>query len=193
MSNTALLIDGLIILAYFALIVAIGLYVGGREKNLEDYALGGRRIPWWAVMASLIAAETSAATFIGAPKEGYSWRGMTYVQITLGIILGRWLVGHIFLKPYYEYRVYTVYDFLAIRFGTGTKNYVSALFLVMRTLGSGLRLYVPSLVLVLAWRLFVSGQKVQYAELDSWVPYLWAILLLTYSRACTRRSAASRP
>jgi Na+/proline symporter len=104
---------------------------------------------------------------------------MTYVQLTLGIIIGRALVGHIFLKPYYEYRVYTVYDFLAIRFGSMTKNYVSALFLLMRTLGSGVRLYVPSLVLVLAWRLFVSRQEVQYAELDSWVPYFWAILILT--------------
>lgn len=180
MSNTALLIDGFIVLAYFAAIISIGMYVGGREKNLEDYALGGRRMPWWAVMASIIAAETSAATFLGAPTEGYTWRGMTYVQITLGIILGRALVGHIFLKPYYEYRVYTVYDFLAIRFGSATKNYVSALFLVMRTLGSGVRLYVPSLVLVLAWRLFVTREEVQYGQkLDSWVPYAWAIVILT--------------
>lgn len=179
MSNAALLIDGFIIVAYFASIILIGLYVGGREKNLEDYALGGRRMPWWAVMASIIAAETSAATFIGAPTEGYTWRGMTYVQVTLGIILGRVLVGHIFLKPYYEYRVYTVYDFLAIRFGTMTKNYVSGLFLIMRTLGSGVRLYVPSLVLVLAWRLFVIREEVKYGELDSWMPYAWAILILT--------------
>lgn len=179
MSNTALLIDGLIVLTYFAVIIWIGMYVGGREKSLEDYALGGRKMPWWAVMASLIAAETSAATFLGAPTEGYTWRGMTYVQITLGIILGRALVGHIFLKPYYEYRVYTVYDFLAIRFGSMTKNYVSGLFLVMRTLGSGVRLYVPSLVLVLAWRLFVSREQVGYGELDSWVPYAWAIVILT--------------
>jgi Na+/proline symporter len=49
----------------------------------------------------------------------------------------------------------------------------------MRTLGSGVRLYVPSLILVLAWRLFVTREEVRYAELDSWVPYGWAILVLT--------------
>lgn len=179
MDNTALLIDGLIIIGYFVAITAIGLYMGRKENSLEDYALGGRRIPWWAVMASIIATETSAATFIGAPKEGYTWRGILYVQLAFGSLLGRGLVGYIFLKPFYEYRVYTVYDFLAIRFGATTKNYVSGLFLLMRVLGSGVRLYVPSLVLVLAWRLFVQRQDVQFGMLDSWQPYAWAIVVLT--------------
>ncbi len=179
MDTAALIIDGAIILAYFAGITAVGLFAGRRERNLEDYALGGRQIPWWAVMASIIAAETSAATFLGAPAEGYATRGLTYVQLTAGLILGRVLVGHIFLKPYYTFRVFTVYEFLAIRFGPMSRNYVSALFLLMRVLASGVRLYVPSLVLVLAWRLFVERESVQYQQLDSWQPYAWAILTLT--------------
>jgi SSS family solute:Na+ symporter len=179
METTALLIDGLIVVAYFVLITAIGLYAGRKEENLEDYALGGRKIPWWAVAASIIAAETSAATFIGAPAEGFKTRGIVYAQITFGLLVGRILVGQIFLKPYYAYRVYTVYDFLVVRFGPKSKNYVSILFLVMRTLASGVRLYIPSLVLVLAWRLFVQHKEVQFATLDSWVPYAWAILILT--------------
>lgn len=178
--QTALLIDGAIILLYFVGITLIGLYVGRREQTLEDYALGGRRVPWWAVMASIVAAETSAATFIGMPAEGYTTRGLTYVQLVFGYILGRILVAYIFLKPFYAYRVYTAYDFLAIRFGTISKNYISALFLVMRVLASGVRLYVPSLVLVLAWRLLVRGESVRFGTLDSWPPYFWAILILTF-------------
>lgn len=179
MDTTALLIDGFIVVAYFVLITGIGLYAGRKEKTLEDYALGGRNIPWWAVAASIIAAETSAATFIGAPAEGFKYRGIVYAQITLGLLFGRIFVGQVFLKPYYAYRVYTVYDFLTIRFGPKSKNYVSILFLVMRTLASGVRLYIPSLVLVLAYRLFVQQKEVQFATLDSWVPYAWAILILT--------------
>ncbi len=179
MTTWQLLIDGLIIVLYFVSITAVGLCMGRRQRSLEDYALGGRHMPWWAVMASIIAAETSAATFMGAPAEGFVTRGITYVQLTMGVILGRILVGHIFLKPYYTYRVYTVYDFLAVRFGNRSKNYVSALFLIMRLLASGVRLYVPSLVMVLAWRLLVGGESVRYGQLDSWVPYAWAILLLT--------------
>ena len=60
----ALLIDGLIIVVYFTAITSIGLYMGRREKSLHDFALGGRSMPWWAVMASIIAAETSAAAVI---------------------------------------------------------------------------------------------------------------------------------
>src|SRR3954449_12306993 len=120
----ALVIDGLIIFVYFAVIILIGLYVGRRDDSLHDFALGGRRVPWWAVMASIIAAETSAATFLGAPGEGYENRSLAYVQLIIGLILGRVLVGYVFLKPYYIFKVYTVYDYLGIRFGPATKNYV---------------------------------------------------------------------
>ncbi len=54
-------------------------------------------------MASIIAAETSAATFLGAPGEGYEKRSLAYVQLVLGLIIGRFIVGFVFLKPYYNY------------------------------------------------------------------------------------------
>src|SRR5436190_15136889 len=172
-----LAVDGLIILVYFVAIIWIGLYMGRRENTLHDFALGGRRVPWWAVMASIIAAETSAATFLGAPGEGYENRSLAYVQLIIGLILGRVLVGYVFLKPYYTFKVYTVYDYLGIRFGPWTKGYVSALFLFMRTLASGTRLFIPSLVMVLAYRMFVSGGQVQFSQqaVTTVGPYLIAI------------------
>src|SRR5688572_24264407 len=176
----ALLIDGLIIVIYFVGIIAIGLYMGRREHSLHDFALGGRRVPWWAVMASIIAAETSAATFLGAPGEGFENRSLAYVQLIIGLILGRMLVGYFFLKPYYDYRVYTVYDYLGIRFGPMSKNYVSALFLFMRTLASGTRMFVPSLVMVLAFSLLAgSGSSGAFESPRTVLPYVAAIALLT--------------
>src|SRR6476660_795899 len=148
-----LLIDGAIVCAYFLMITGIGLYLGRRDRSLNDFALAGRRVPWWAVMASIIAAETSAATFLGAPGEGYNARSIAYAQLVIGLIFGRILVGYVFLKPYYLYNVYTVYDYLGIRFGPASKNYVSALFLLMRTLASGTRVFVPAIVMVLAWQM----------------------------------------
>jgi SSS family transporter len=176
-----LLIDGSIIVLYFIAITAVGLYMGRREKSLHDFALGGRKVPWWAVMASIIAAETSAATFLGAPGEGFDKRSLAYVQLVLGVIVGRFLVGYFFLKPYYTYRVYTVYDYLGIRFGRMSKNYVSILFLIMRTLASGTRLFVPSLVMVLAWRMFTSGHEVAFNQqsVSTVTPYVVAIVALT--------------
>ena len=146
-----LFIDGLIILLYFGLILFIGLYMGRRENTLHDFALGGRRVP------------VAAATFLGAPGEGYNARSLAYAQLVFGLILGRVLVGYVFLKPYYTYKVYTVYDYLGIRFGTVSKNYVSALFLVMRTLASGTRLFVPAIVMVLAWQMYSRGGAIQYS------------------------------
>src|SRR4051794_17188939 len=181
----ALLIDGLIVLVYFAGIISLGLYMGRRENSLHDFALGGRRVPWWAVMASLIAAETSAATFLGAPGEGYENRSLAYVQLIIGLILGRVLVGYVFLKPYYTFKVYTVYDYLGIRFGPATKNYVSALFLFMRTLASGSRMFVPSLVMVLGWEMLTRGMRnggdagVGFHTPDTIRGYVIAIIVLT--------------
>src|SRR5205814_584491 len=173
-----LVIDGLIIVLYFFGIMAIGLYMGRREDSLKDFALGGRRVPWWAVMASIIAAETSAATFLGAPGEGYENRSLAYVQLIVGLILGRVLVGYLFLEPYYRYKVYTVYDYLDVRFGPMTKNYVSALFLFMRTLASGSRMFVPSLVMVAAWKL-VTTHSAALQPAGSARPYVVAIIALT--------------
>jgi SSS family solute:Na+ symporter len=176
----ALALDALIIIVYFIAIIGIGLYVGRREQSLHDFALGGRRVPWWAVMASIIAAETSAATFLGAPGEGFENRSLAYVQLIIGLILGRVLVGYFFLKPYYDYKVYTVYDYLGIRFGNLSKNYVSALFLFMRTLASGTRMFVPSLVMVLAWQLFYGGKEnIGFTTVTNVWLYVIAIVLLT--------------
>src|SRR5207248_4406986 len=123
--------------------------------------------------------ETSAATFLGVPGEGYTNRSFAYVQLVFGLIIGRFIVGYVFLKPYYRYKVYTVYDYLGVRFGPATKAYVSALFLFMRTLASGTRLFVPSLVMVLAWRMFAGGQ-VQFSQqaVTGVGPYVVAIIAL---------------
>ena len=152
--NSAWLIDLAVVLVYFTVIIGIGLYMGRSEDSLHDFALGGRRIPWWAVLASIIAAETSAGTFFGTPGEGFNLRNFTYLQLAIGTIIARILVSYIFLKPYYQYNVYSIYEYLATRFGTRTKNAASAVFLVTRTLASGSRIYVAAIILVLAFELF---------------------------------------
>src|SRR5438128_8781152 len=112
-----LAIDTGVLLLYFFGIVALGLWAGRRNKNLRDFALGGRSIPWWAVLASIVAAETTAATFLGVPAEGYRTRSILYAQVALGTIVARLIVAYLFIKPYYQYNVYSVYELLEKRFG----------------------------------------------------------------------------
>ncbi len=159
------LLDALVLAAYFAAIMGIGLYSSRGQSSLQDYALGGRSIPWWAVLASILAAEISAATFLGAPGEGYELRNFTYAQLALGTILARVLVSWIFIKPYYTYRVVSIYEFLEIRFGPTTRQAASAIFLITRALASGTRLYVAAIILVLGYEMATGTRPTQSQEL----------------------------
>src|ERR1700674_1806495 len=151
--DARLAIDSAVLLLYFVIIVSIGLYMGRKEENLKDFALGARQIPWWAVLASLIAAETSAGTFFGTPGEAFTLRNYTYLQLAFGTILARILVSYIFIKPYYDYKVYSIYEYLTLRFGVGTKNAASAVFIFTRLVASGAPLFAAAIALVLAYEM----------------------------------------
>jgi solute:Na+ symporter, SSS family len=177
--DARLAIDSAVLLLYFVLIIAIGLYMGRKEESLKDFALGGRRIPWWAVLASIIAAETSAGTFLGTPGEGFALRNYTYVQLAIGTILARILVSYIFIKPYYDYKVYSIYEYLTARFGVPTKNAASAVFTITRLLASGARLYVAAIALALAYEMIRGAQPGQKETLFIYIGSTIAIVILT--------------
>src|ERR1700756_480915 len=177
--NGRLAIDVGVLLLYFCVIIAIGLRMGRKERDLEDFALGRRQIPWGAVLASLIAAETSAGTFFGTPGEGFTHRNYTYLQLALGTILARILVSYIFIKPYYDYKVFSIYEYLTARFGVATKNAASAVFMVTRLLASGARLYVAAIALALAYEMIRGVRPGQTETLYIYVGATVAIVILT--------------
>src|SRR3954467_14023116 len=177
--DSRLAIDIGVLLLYFVIIIFIGLRMGRKEDNLEDFALGGRRIPWWAVLASLVAAETSAGTFFGTPGEGYALRNYTYLQLAFGTIIGRILVSFIFIKPYYDYRVFSIYEYLTARFGVASKNAASAVFMITRLLASGARLYVAAIALALAYEMIAGIRPNQTQTLWIYVSATVVIVLLT--------------
>src|SRR5881409_2660057 len=174
-----LAIDSAVLLLYFFIIIAIGLRMGRKERDLEDFALGRRQIAWWAILASLIAAETSAGTFFGTPGEGYTQRNYTYLQLALGTILARVLVSYIFIKPYYDYKVYSIYEYLTASFGVGTKNAASAVFLFTRVLASGARLYVAAIALALGYEMVRGMRPDQTETLFIYIGAIVVIVLLT--------------
>ena len=173
MDALSLTIDGFVIVLYFVLIVGIGLYAGRKNATLREFALGGHKIPWWAVLASIIAAETSAATFLGAPAEGFKTRSFAYAQLAIGTIIARVIIAWLFIAPYYRYNVQSIYEFLTIRFGERTKNMASGIFLVTRVLGIGVRLYLGGVILVVIWRYLFPGMPVGLGT------YFWGIVFVT--------------
>jgi SSS family transporter len=178
--NSRLLLDCLVIFGYFFAIIGIGLYKGRGSRDMEGFAVGDRNIPWWAVLASIIAAETSAATFLGAPNEGYALRNFTYAQLAIGTVLARVIVSFIFIKPYYDFKVVSIYEYLLIRFGSSTKNSASAVFLLTRALASGTRMYVAAVVLVLGYEMFSGAQL---SEAGQVLIYVGALVVLTAATA----------
>ena len=173
--------DIAIIVCYFVVIISLGLWKGRREKTLEGYALGNRSMPWWAILASILAAEISAATFLGAPGEGFSSRNFCYAQLCLGTIIGRIVVGKLFLKPYYDYNVVSIYEYLEKRFGLSTRRIASFVFLLSRALASGTRLYVAGILLVIAYQM-MSGGAVLEPMTKVWL-YVAALFLVTVATA----------
>ncbi len=174
--NVAVLLDAVVLLAYFALIIGIGLSQRSKSGSVEGFALGDRQTPWWAVLASIIAAEISAATFLGAPESGYTNGNWTYVQFAIGTILARIIVSVLFIPLFYRHGVVSLYEFLSTRFGPKTRVWASATFLVTRVLAMGTRLYVSAIILVLAWQL-MRGVPVQPWE-KFWI-FAGAVVLVT--------------
>src|ERR1043165_5986757 len=177
--DSRLAIDSAVLLLYFVIIISIGLYMGRKEENLKDFALGGRAIPWWAILASLIAAETTASTFFGTPGEAFALRNYTYLQLALGTILARILVSYIFIKPYYDYKVYSIYEYLTVRFGVPTKNAASAIFLFTRVLASGARLYAAAIAFVLVYEMVRGVRPGQTETLLIYIGATIAVVVLT--------------
>src|SRR2546430_1888473 len=177
--DSRLAIDCAVLFLYFVVIISIGLFMGRRERDLADFVLGRRQIAWWAILASLIAAETSAGTFFGTPGEGFTFRNYTYLQLALGTILARILASYIFIKPYYDYKVYSIYEYLTARFGVGTKNAASAVFMFTRLLASGARLYVAAIALALGYEMIRGVRPDQTETLLIYIGSTIAIVILT--------------
>lgn len=140
--------DVAVVIIYLLVTVGIGLWVGRGQKDLSDYLLGDRNLPWWAVLGSIVATETSTATVLSVPGWAFAANGdLRGLQLTFGYVVGRVLVTIFLLPQYFRGELFTAYDVLHRRFGGGTKTTASVLFLATRTIGDGLRLYLAALVL----------------------------------------------
>lgn len=153
--------DLAVIAAYFAAVIGIGVHFSRKNNNVSDFALGGRSIPWWAVLASILASEISAGTFFGAPGEGFRNRNFTYAQLMAGYLLARVIVSFVFIPAYYRHNVVSIYEFLEDRFGPLTRRLASMVFLITRSLASGSRLWVPTILLVVIWDRLHPGNPLQ--------------------------------
>ncbi|HEX6534927.1 MAG TPA: sodium:solute symporter [Gemmatimonadaceae bacterium] len=141
-SITAL--DIIVLIAYLAGTTALGMWVGRRQRDARDYFVADRAIPWWVVLFSVVATETSALTFIGAPT--FSYLGdFGFLQIVAGYILGRVVVAYTLLPRYYQGELVTAYGLLERRFGIATRRFTSIVFMVTRGLADSVRIFATAI------------------------------------------------
>jgi len=176
---TSGLLDLLVLAAYLLGVALFGVWVGRGQKDVADYMVGNRDIPWWGLLFSIVATETSTVTFLSIPGFAFA-RDMTWLQLALGFVLGRLVVVALIIPHYFEGRFFTAYDVLERRFGGPTKRTASLLFLVTRSLADGLRLFLTAIVLQevaripLSWAIVIIGATtIVYTFLGGMKAVVW--------------------
>src|SRR6476469_381606 len=146
-------LDAIVLFAYLAGTLTLGLYVGRKQKDAKDYFVADRAIPWWAVMFSIVASETSALTFISTPglsygnKAGYGDLG--FLEVVAGYIIGRFVVAGVLLPRYFQGNLVTAYALLEQRFGLATRRFPSIVFMITRALADSVRVFATAIPVAL--------------------------------------------
>ncbi|HEY6224382.1 MAG TPA: hypothetical protein VIW26_11400, partial [Gemmatimonadales bacterium] len=141
-------LDVAVIIVYFVAVIVAGLVFAGRQRDASDYFLGHRGLPWWALMLSIVATETSAVTVISIP--GLAARGnLTFLQIAFGYLVGRIGVATLLLPGYFEGTQDTAYQRLERRFGGAARRTASGVFLFTRALADCVRIFATAIPLAI--------------------------------------------
>ena len=139
-------VDWVVAAAYLAGVVAAGMWLGRRQAGASDYFLGRHRLPWWAILLSIVAAETSAITVISVPGIGYAG-DLTFLQLAFGYLLGRVGIAWLLLPAYAKGELVTAYQVLGTRWGPQARRTSSAVFMVTRAMADSVRLFATAIPL----------------------------------------------
>ena len=137
-------LDFFVLVVYLAGTTALGIWLGRDQKDAKDYFVAGKRIPWWAILFSVVATETSALTFISIPGLAYV-TNLGFLQIATGYLLGRIVVAFTLLPRYYKGELVTAYALLQRRFGLGTRRFASIIFMFTRAFGDSVRVFATAI------------------------------------------------
>ncbi len=134
-----------IIVAYFALLLAIS-FVTSRNADSKSFFIGNKQSPWYLVAFGMIGASLSGVTFISVPGWVESSQ-FSYFQMVLGYLVGYAVIATILMPMYYRLNLTSIYTYLGERFGIAAYKTGSVFFLLSRTVGASLRLFLVAGVL----------------------------------------------
>jgi len=151
-----------ILIVYILGNLLLGYVVSKKVSSSDDFYLGQKTTPWWAIGISVIATYVSALTFLGAPAWAYK-DGLSVIAIHLNYPLVIIAVITFFFPFFYNAGVASIYEYQEKRFGKKARALVSGIWLVSQTMGSAAVLYATSIVLS-----FITG-----------IPEITAIFIVT--------------
>lgn len=169
------ILDWLVVLLYLGLVLGIGVWAARGQTGKRDYFLGGRKLPWWVVGASIVATETSALTFIGVPAYAlgallyqngtftFAGGNMLFMMIVIGYVTGRLIVAFWVVPYYFKGEVYTTYQLIRRAFGAQTNYVVAGFSLVGMSLAAGVRVLVTAIPLMVVMRTMYPDWTLTYS------------------------------
>jgi len=151
LAGSLTLLDMLIVGAAVAGLFVIAFIVGRKEKNLDDFFLGSRKIPFLVAALAFVATEVSAVTIVIVPGQGM--KNLQYLQFFIGSAAAKVLVAFLFLPVFFKHNCTSIYQYLRERFGPASQYAGSLFFFVTRMLGSGVRLTATCIAvsIILGW------------------------------------------
>lgn len=156
----------IVITSYFALLFLISWFTS-RKVSSETFFTGDRQSPWFLVAFGMIGASLSGVTFISVPGEIGNTQ-FHYFQVVLGYTLGYFTIAKVLLPLYYRLNLVSIYSYLEDRFGFWSYKTGAFFFILSRTLGSSIRVFLVAGVL-------------QLILFDSWGIPFWVSVLITVS------------
>ena len=143
------ILDLLVIAGTLFVVTLLGARLAGRQESVRDFFLGGRKLPWWGVAASIVATEISAVTYVSLPSVVWRPGGdLTYLQLGLiGALVAKAIVAMVLVPAYFEREIYSPYDYMGARLGGGVRRATTVLFSIGGVLGQAARVYLVAVVL----------------------------------------------
>ena len=177
-------LDYVVLAVYLVGITIFGSRFRGSHRTVKDYFLGRRNTSWIVISLSIVATETSTLTLIGVPALAYTvyarpelGGSFTYLQVVAGYIVARFVISWLFIPAYFDGEMLTAYELLNRRFGVQAKHFAASLFLVMRALAEGVRVFAASLVLAAV----LSASALHVPNLWLWSIVIVGVLTLVYT------------
>ncbi|WP_394176298.1 sodium:solute symporter family transporter [Thalassotalea litorea] len=175
-----------ILIAYIIANLALGLVIGKKIETDEDFYIGQKTTPWWAIGISVVATYVSAMTFLGAPAWAYK-EGLSVIAIHLNYPLVIMAVIIFFFPFFYNAGVASIYEYQEKRFGKRARALISSIWLVSQTMSSAAVLYATSVVLsfitgidVIVAIVIVTAIALVYTVLGGITAVIWTDVIQSF-------------